>query len=170
MNVTEAQALRSALDAYKPQVAGSFVAQREALFARVVEAHGPTLRGVGNCWTWAKVFRNALAPFVRRGGGDAVLLVDALAEAGAAYADAVIEEWLGKIMAKLGELEDANVERLDSATFRISGQHEGKRVDIEQTCIVNVSKLGMPFNQFPARIYLNGKHISEAAYKKMRGH
>lgn len=39
-------------------------------------------------------------------------------------------------------------------------------VRIEQSVILNVSSKGKVSNQFPARIYVAGKFVSEAKFKK----
>jgi hypothetical protein len=95
-----------------------------------------------------------------------VINAEKLANHAKCYADATVEEWLGKINAKLGDLVDAEVKRMDGVAFLITGSRNDHKVAIEQRMIVNVSARGTPFNQFPARIRVDGKAISEAAYKK----
>jgi hypothetical protein len=59
------------------------------------------------------------------------------------------------------------VRALDGARFRIVGIKNDRSICIEQDRIVNVSPKGTLFNQFPARIYVNGKFTSAAAYAKL---
>jgi hypothetical protein len=85
----------------------------------------------------------------------------------AEYAQAQVDAWRTKIAAKMGELESAKVEWFSqSGQFTITGVRGGKQVAIHQTRIMKTSSRGLLFHQFPARIYLDGKFTSEAAYKR----
>jgi hypothetical protein len=89
----------------------------------------------------------------------------------AAYADNAAKElvsaWIGKIEQKVGELESPEVCHVNDYAYLITGTRCGHAVSINQNMIINVSKRGVMFNQFPARITLDGKKISAAAYAKM---
>jgi len=139
----------------------------------MVRELGPGLKGVSSSWAWAKTWREFLSRFVEgvsfRGEGEARLNSERMAQAAAEYADAVVAEWAGKVREKLGELNNATVARMDGVGFVIRGERAGRAVTIEQSMIVNVSRLGRPYNQFPARIYVDGKFTSAAAYKKLFG-
>lgn len=161
--------LQAALEAHKPALVARYTAMTQSTFTRMVEMHGPALKGISNCWTYARMWSGWISKMVRY-DGDARILDEALvAKAAAAYADATIEAWAGKIASKMGEVEGATIHHMDNATFRITGTLAGKRVGIDQNMILNVSSKGLPFNQFPARIYVDGKATSEAAWKRMRG-
>jgi hypothetical protein len=88
-------------------------------------------------------------------------------EVAARHAEATIIEWAMKITAKVNELTNHEVFAMDSTSFTIRGHRNGHAVVIEQQMIINVSSRGILFNQFPARIYVDGKFISEAKYKTM---
>lgn len=166
-------ALRTALNDFKPQIAADFTRYVERTFARMVERHGPTLAGVYNS-NDARAFRTVVAEFIRHAPTtertarpEKVLDAEALAVGATRYADEVVKAWAGKIARKMGELEDAHVGRMGDVAFRITGRRGGKDVCIEQQMIFAVSHLGTPYNQFPARLYVNTKFTSEAAYKRM---
>lgn len=169
--------LKTALEAYKPEVAASYSRIVSGMFARMLTQLGPDLKKVYNDWTWAKPWNETLSRVAARtevkveGSIRPVshysLDTIKLETAAQQYAEAVVESWEGKILAKMGELMEANVVGLDGLTFRITGKRNGADVEIVQQCIINFSKNGKPFNQFPARIRVNGKATSEAAYKKL---
>lgn len=166
--------LRAALELCKPTLVERYESAIRSQFQGMVELHGPSLRGIHNCWQYARAWGNAVACYataIERDWRNAVTvygLDDAKLAAGAEeYAAASLESWLGKIEGKLGELTDAKVRHLDGATFRITGMRNGHEVEIIQTMIVNVSSKGTLYNQFPARIYVDGKATSEAKYKKL---
>ena len=176
--LTPVLGLRAALEAAKPDVAASYARIVRSTFDRMVADLGPSLKNVGNDWTWARVHRNTVALNLGReqidrpdrpGRPDTRYFIDEerLSRNAAMFADAAVETWEGKIAGKLGELEDAEVRRMDGARFNITGSRDGRTVRIQQEMIINVSSQGKPFNQFPARIYVDGKFTSEKAYQKM---
>ncbi len=84
----------------------------------------------------------------------------------AKYATEACQEWRSKFEAKVGQLENATLVYGSGAWLRIAGTRNGRRVEINQQMILNVSNKGKVFNQFPARIKVDGKAISEASFKK----
>ena len=92
---------------------------------------------------------------------------DKLQEASNKYADNVIQAWKDKIQYKLGAIDNAECKKLTGMSFLITGTKHGKEVRIEQQVIVNRSKHGLLFNQFPARINYDGKAISERRFKEL---
>lgn len=160
--------LAAALEGFKPQIAADYEGHVRHLFAKMVEKHGPGLRGIYSCWTFAKTFSNLVQRYVTFTRGLAVELVDEdLAKGANEYAQEVLAAWQAKIERKIGELEQGTVHKMDGVAFRITGTRGGRKVEIDQQMILNWSALGRPFNQFPARIRVDGKATSEAAYKKM---
>jgi hypothetical protein len=89
-----------------------------------------------------------------------------MAAAAALYADDMMDIWADKITAKIAELDAAEVHDLGGVSFCITGTRHGEAVRIEQRMILSVSSKGKLFNQYPLRIYLRGKLISEAAYMR----
>jgi hypothetical protein len=170
--------LRKSLEAYAPQLVERYAAMIRRQFDMLVEQFGPTMnngRSVYNsqyCSLWRETVRGCCkankVPGDLRGDKTTYSLdAAALNVRGEAYALATLEAWEAKINAKMGELTAAECHRLDGVRFLITGKRGDLAVRIEQDMIVNVSTKGKLFNQFPARIYVDGKFISEAKYKKL---
>ena len=166
--------LTEALEAYKPEIAERFRIVIRTQFTAMFEELGPSFKGVYNHPRWCRVFKNTIRPLVKlhdadfRGfGGTYRIDEDRLEKAAKQYADDVSAAWLSKIQAKLGELDSADVRSFGNCGFVITGTKAGKSISIEQHMILNVSAKGTLFNQFPARIYLESKFISEAKFKKL---
>ena len=152
--------IRAALDAFAPELEARFARFAKRQIERLVERFGPQLRGIAN----SDLYRAyaAIAPYYDRSTGE---VNEARIEEGAReYARATAEAWADKIEGKLGELDEAEVKAMGGCAFRIAGMKGGRRVLIEQDMIVNVSPKGTLFNQFPARIYVDGKFTPAAKY------
>lgn len=162
--------IAAALEAIRPELADRYAAQVRRLFDNMVERHGPTLKGIYNCWTFARSYSQLVSPVLdsveNKIYGDKFINEERLAIRAAKYAEIASQEWLKKIEAKLGELENAEVTSHAGARFTIKGERAGHSIVIEQDIIVKSSTKGLLFNQFPARIYVDGKFTSEAKYKK----
>ena len=179
MNATTTN-LRQTLEQYLPLFASSYVRFVERTFAALVERHGPeiSMRKFGRA-DYAQ--RDAIKRYIRHEDlttaeriatgkiqGKASLVAERVEKGAAEYAAATVEMLLAKIESKLEELDESEV--LDvhgGAEFTIRGKRAGKTVVIEQRRILNVSSRGLLFNQYPARIYVEGKFTSEAKYKKL---
>lgn len=81
------------------------------------------------------------------------------------YADDTINQVIGKIMDKAGDLQKPVVKDLSGARFIVSGEVDGKQVQLEQSIKLVQNQYGTVFNQFPCLIYVDGKFMSEAKYK-----
>jgi hypothetical protein len=154
--------LADALAAHKPALAQYYAARVERRFANLVQRFGSGLRGVYS--SDAATLWQSIAGLARRVNGVVVLDAERVAAAAAEFADATVAAWEGKIQSKLGELEEASVSHLDGYRFLICGLKAGRKVRIEQDMILNFSSKGTPFNQFPARIYVDGKFTPAAKY------
>src|SRR3954467_7673526 len=99
--------ITTTLNACKLEIAERYAAQVRRLHTNMVAALGPELRGVFNSWDWARIFNGTVRQYVTAGHAleEARLSIGA-----AAYADAVVAEWQSKILAKLGELENTDVQ------------------------------------------------------------
>ena len=83
------------------------------------------------------------------------------------YAKDAVRKWEMKIMEKLGDLEEIKVPYHTDCGFIVCGKRNGQDVAISQQMILNVRyETYTFFNQFPARIYVDGKSMSASAYKK----
>lgn len=129
---------------------------------------------ISNDWTFARVWNHTVRPFVKHHRDDETgktvftgLDEEKLAKEANEYAKAVALAWFDKINEKIGELADAKVVSNRGSSFTITGERAGKIVVITQDMIINVSSKGLMFNQFPARIKVDGKAYSAAAYKKL---
>jgi hypothetical protein len=83
------------------------------------------------------------------------------------YAQDQVNAFKTKLMAKLSDLTDIHQLHLSGLNFSFQGMLGEQRVRVEQTTVLKCSKNGKLFNQWPCRIYVNGKFMSEAAFKKL---
>ena len=167
------EAFEGQIEELKAQASKTLKAQ----FNYVIHKYGPTMMGNGSIFN-SKEYR--LANLVRS-ISDAVdgknpwdrstyelnlNLVDDVAEN---HAKESVEQWYHKIINKLENLDNISIARINNACgFIIKGTREGKNVEINQKMIINCrTATGSIFNQFPSRIYLNGKSISEKKYKEL---
>jgi hypothetical protein len=161
-DLTASTVLADALAAHKPALAQYYTASVERRFANLVQRFGSELRGVYN--SDVATLWQSIARLAKRVNKDQVLDAELVAAAAKEFADATVASWQGKIQSKLGELEEASVSHLDGYRFQICGLKAGRKVRIEQDMILNFSSKGTPFNQFPARIYVDGKFTPAAKY------
>lgn len=168
--------LQAALDAIKPELADRYANMYRGMFNRMVEVLGPELKGVYNSWQFARQYtqiRDIIEYVITEGrssmqmDGPKRINENLLVKKSEQQAHFAVEKWIGKINQKLGDLSDVSVNRFGGCEFVIFGNRGGKAIKIEQSIIVKSSSKGALFNQFPARIYVDGKFTSEAAYKKM---
>jgi hypothetical protein len=163
--VTEfATAVHDAVHAHKPVLVNDYADYVGRVYARMVRVYGPEIRDIMDKGDWS-LFRETLKPLL---DAKHQLVTALVQDAAAAYAEGVAQSLQSKIMGKAGDLKEPNVSHLTGSNFRIHGKLGSKAVTIEQNTIINVSPLGKLFNQFPARIYVDGKFMSEAAYKTMQ--
>ena len=154
--------IADALEAYKPNLEARFASLTKWTFRNLSEKFGPAMRNVANSThykSWASIRNMTIWA-----DGEYVLSDAKIALRAEAFAEATIASWAAKIEAKLGELDNADVNHVDGCRFNIVGEKAGRKIQIEQDMIVNVSSKGLLFNQFPARIYVDGKFTSAAKY------
>ncbi len=156
-------AVHAAIQEHKPQIAARFAENVQRQHAWLVGKYGPGLKKMSN--DAAKHYQASLADVCDRNREIVPSLVDAAAKQ---YADDVAEALQSKIMGKAGDLQNPAVASIRFPNFVLVGEMKGKPVRIEQNMIVNTSTLGTLFNQFPARIYHDGKFVSEAQYKTIQ--
>ncbi len=156
--------VHEAVMAHKPFLVADYKQWITGLHERMLNALGtdkaqwkksPRYKG------WKNTYDNLLAPVMN----GTELNASALSTAATQYADAVAEGMAAKITGKAGDLQDPTIKHLDGHHFVVHGTMHGKPVSIWQNVIVNVSKLGTVFNQWPARIRYDGKAVSEAEFK-----
>ena len=121
-----------------------------------------------------KQLARSLYPFLKNTGvgsmSDPVLLDEQRVEKFAQQnAEDQVASFTAKLIAKLGDLTDVKLVRIDlrSFEFTIVGKLDGAHVRVEQQVVFKTSIKGNHFCQWPARIYVDGKFTSEAAFKKL---
>jgi len=178
-------ALNNALDALRPAIATEYKEWVTKVFFSMTARFGADLKNVYNSRSDSRTFscvvaRNVDHLEVEKMWVDAetktfhpqklayFLNPTRLEKNAQEYAQAQVDSWRAKIQGKMGELESAKVEWFSqSGQFTITGVKNGRAIAIHQTRIMKTSSRGLLFHQFPARIYVDGKFTSEAAYKKM---
>ena len=166
--------LEAAMLAHKPALQADYARQMRRVYNNLVAAYAgesKNIRKAANSFDhfhmWA-VIREVVSYVEQDFATVAIVLNDARVEAVAeALAVEAVEEWRGKLEAKLEGATDAECTYFAGNYITIHAKFNGKPVKIEQQRILNHSPKGKLFNQFPALIYVDGKKVSEAAYKKM---
>lgn len=167
--------IKTSLEEYKPQIEDRFKSIVTSQFERMVNALGPTLKGAFNHSSYAHLMAHGSSVRMSLNYDSSTkeysLDTDKLNKLATIYAEQTIEKWELKIQSKMGDLENAKIHHLDGFRFSIEGTRQGGiiKVGIIQDMIVNMSSKGTLFNQFPARIYVNKKMVSESKYKEMFG-
>lgn len=172
--------LKTAMLKYAPQLARDYKEFVKKIFKQMQGDLGLGLKGVYSSWKWARTYQGIRANISKKyptGRGalspseydkiPAVLNIDALNRNAKAYGERVALEWYNKMRLKLGKLSNVKVLYMPrGGDITVTGKYKGKTVTIDQQRIINVSSRGTLFHQFPSRIYVNGKFMSEANYKK----
>lgn len=162
------QGIRPALEVYKPELEKRYKGMVESAFTNAVAILGPKLPGVYKHSRFASLFSDGglLRGIAKKNEAGEYEIVQAnLDRVATDYAENAITAWEAKMTAKMGELDDAEVSHLDGVRFAITGTKNGHKVRIEQDMILNTSSKGKPFNQFPARLYVDGKFTPESKFK-----
>jgi hypothetical protein len=164
--MTNADIRIALIENFKGQVTRSINAQ----FTELLAKFGPTFGGVYNSrWyhVWSETVRPCTDRSTNRPGAEHTLNADKVALMANKLAEAFADDVLAKVNAKTGELTEGVARYVSGANFLITGKKGENTVSIEQNQIINVSSKGKLFNQFPARIYVNGKFISAAKFAKI---
>lgn len=80
-------------------------------------------------------------------------------------AQAQVDSFVAKLEKKLSDLDSVELIDVRGAAFTIRGNLNGQSVHVNQQVIFKVSSRGTPFNQFPARIYVDNQFLSEKQFK-----
>lgn len=163
--------IEAAFEALKPALAERYIAQVRASFEYIVEKFGPAAQGVANSvhyhnWT------NLVRPNVNRVSDNGIVRANSevyldevkLSINAQRYAEDAAQAWRHKINGKIGDLENVEIKQWSGCNFLISGHRNGHAVAIDQNIVTKASPRGRLFNQFPARIYVDGKFTSEKKY------
>lgn len=102
-----------------------------------------------------------------RMNGEMSLTEDFLQKEAATYGEEQANAFLGKLLRKLEGTTDPELlfESGDGANFSMVLKAGDSRVAVHQQAVMKFDKSCMPYHQFPARLYLDGKFLSEAAFR-----
>lgn len=154
------------VEVFTEQVASTI----RATYNNLINRFGDNLKGIYNT-THSTVWSEMVSPCCVSNGNRISstysLSEERLNKFVALVAESMTNDVLAKVNLKVGSLDNANVVHVGNANFVINGQKNENAVVIEQNQIINVSVKGKFFNQYPSRIYLNGKFISAAKFAKL---
>lgn len=86
------------------------------------------------------------------------------------YAQDTALQWFCKTNGKLGQLDSATLIEDDRGHVVVAGKRNGAEVYLRQQRVLKFCPSnGRPFHQFPASLYIDGKHVSEAEYVQRFG-
>lgn len=171
--------LTAKFDTLKPGLAADFEQFVTRTMTRILaenptrEAQTKLANGWGQDGNLFRAFRNLLtyAPTETNRGQLVANGLDAerVEKAAKSYADDQVAKFTMKLVRKLGDLTNVEIKDIDVGSFQflIKGQLGERRVSVEQNRIINCSVNGNLFHQWPAHIYVDGKKVSEAQFKKL---
>jgi hypothetical protein len=109
----------------------------------------------------------SIARFVNRVNNQLVLDTEYLNKYAKQYGEDTATIWYGKMAAKLGAATKVNVVRDQlGSNIKIYGIINGFEVVIRQQIVFGRSCKGNAYHQFPARIYVNDRFVTEAVFAK----
>jgi len=170
-------AIAAAFAPHRDEMKKSFINFMSMQLARLTRRYGKTigeLRRAGNspdygAYHQIRSFLDHKGSNMPReiNGFEAEFDMARLDKAAERYVQDTVDSLVAKVLSKVGDLEDVQLSFASSSRFVLRGKRCGDKVTIRQDCILNVSKLGKLYNQWPARIELNGKRISAKAYSEL---
>ncbi|MBT9158761.1 MAG: hypothetical protein DDT26_00008 [Dehalococcoidia bacterium] len=167
--------LVEAFKALKPVVAADFTRHVNISLGGLINKYGAKIGDVhspffGHDYAVYRSFCHMLAK--TKVSGLAVYSIDAdkVEKEATRYADEQVDSFIAKLTRKLGNVESVTIKTIDGPSFEcvISGVLSGgETVRVEQRRVVNCSPKGRFYNQWPALIYVDGKRVTEAQFKKL---
>ena len=164
---------RAAFSPYRARLIEQGTAYIRRIYAEVSALYPGCIRKVSSDYNYGPVWRDVVAPCTRRNGNmmDSPVVLDetALSAFVSKWADSELEAATKKLASKVSNLSSVKVnDASDSAEwFTVTGTNaNGDTIVIKQNQTLNISSRGKLFNQWPALIYVNGKKVSEAQYKR----
>jgi hypothetical protein len=177
LNFGENASLKAAMLGYAPALAAQFASSwREQIARRVARGDHQLVyisRGVSEqvresnndrYFAWQEIEHR-----LHFANGDGTVREDKLEAAAEAYGEETALGWYWKMAAKLGRCVDVKaVTDPTYATLYVEGTVANSRtvVAISQQIVYKVSSMGRPFHQFPARIYVDRRFMTEAEFAK----
>lgn len=161
------QLVHDVVVAQRPDLEEQYKEYAKNALENYVKAFGPSVDIPARDYKTRERFHKSIGRLLApRGRGEAAQISDEKLQAAAEqYAQSTVEAVVTKIMQKAGELEEPEVRDFSGANFTILGKLKGKPVALKQQIILNRTVNGELFNQYPLRITLDGKAVSEAEYK-----
>lgn len=172
MNTTDAQIV-AAFELARPSMTARMVEIVESTVARVAAHHPGDIQRGTHCWMckpyMGTVWRTTSKEDPTSYNPSQNLVVDAgrVAVYVAKIVDAAVVAFVAKVHAKTEGMTDVIVQHTTGTEFQVTGRKGTHDVKIDQQMIVNFSSKGRPFNQYPARVYIDGMKSSEKALKTL---
>ncbi len=173
---------RDAFAPYHARLVEQGTARIRSAYARAVQLAGPSVWALFRYDIPLSYFYNEVVSRCTRRDGNMmnspVYMMNSPVYLDESRLSAFVNEWANtelmaaaeKLAGKVGNLENVTVDYSSSTAewFSVTGTRaNGDIVRIVQNQTINVSSRGKLFNQWPALIYVNGKKVSEAQYKRM---
>lgn len=166
--------IKQALESYKPIIKERYKKTITYQYDLLVERFTSSMKGIYNSHS-CSLFKEAIRPIcddLRKSDSiseksNFVINPDKLEKVADSYTTFSIEEMYSKINNKINGVSDVEVLIVQNCEFIIKAKLYENTVLIQQQMIINVSSKGKLFNQYPARIYVNGKQISEKKFKEL---
>ncbi len=166
--------IKHEFDQFIPIIKGQVVDQINRSFDRFEETCGKvgTYRGKGGwdngCREQSRLY--SFAKFEHGGStgksGDPMIRnPERIEKFAQQVAEAQVAGFVAKLEKKLCDLTDCEVCDVSGPTFVIRGRVGERKVVVRQDIILKMSNKGTLFNQFPARIYVDGKFTPENKFK-----
>lgn len=172
-------------DALIPSIAENFESVVASLLTDILTKHGSETRGKISAlfnyrghdaavWRQFRTYTDVVdaqgnkSTKVRAEGDKYVINYDRLKNAAVKYAQFQVEKFKYKLAKKLEDLENISNLKINGSKFSFDATLDEYNVRVEQTTVLKSSSKGKLFNQWPCRIYVDGKFISEAKFKKLQ--
>lgn len=144
-------------------------------FERLVQTYGPALKGASSSWNDGKFFasfrhllKQAYTSVHYDPNAPYVLNTELLDKEAPLWAKSVATQWAQKLEDKLGkDATGVECHRVTSSDFTFMAERQGRKLMVQQQRVYKTSSLGMPFYQFPARMYVDGQFMPEAKVKAL---
>jgi len=166
--------IKSEFDQFVPVIKAQVVEQINRSFDRFEAEYGKI--GTYRCndaWDYGQREQSRLYSFARfehgrstgRRGEPMVRNLERIEKYAQQLAEDQVAEFVAKLEKKLCDLTDCEVVDVKGPSFVIRGNVGDHRVVVRQDIILKRSSKGTLFNQFPARIYVDGKFTPESKFK-----
>ena len=175
--MTTIQNISNEFDSMIPTIAGDYVAWVTRQCERFAAMEPAAIRQLPHSWSHDGGLFRQLRHFLtmvdengnktNRFTNRYVVDHDRIAAKATEYATFQVESFKAKLETKLVDLTNVHGLRIKGLNFAFNGELDGRQVHVEQSTVLKCSNKGTLFNQWPCRIYLDGKFISEAAFKKL---